>query len=164
MNCFFQIRFPISRSYSRSRIQHTSIPRHQSSSQPQRIFHLFHGIQRRQERRAQSRRFPFLHLRQPLPQQVRRPFNYQKRMFSSRGNVDLYLTGGRLSRVDSYVRDIHTPYEYEVPSTYERYRSSSRSGLGYSSINGYTVSLSFFSLFDPSSPNEESKPGWDDIA
>ncbi|NP_001362143.1 Rab-GAP TBC domain-containing protein [Caenorhabditis elegans] len=55
----------------------------------------------------------------------------------SRANVDAYLGGGRLSRVDSYVRDIHTPYEYEVPSTYDRYRSSSR-GPSYSTINGYT--------------------------
>lgn len=55
--------------------------------------------------------------------------------------MDLYLGGGRLSRVDSYVRDIHTPYEYEVPSTYERYRSASRPGAYASTINGYTVSL-----------------------
>ncbi|XGW33532.1 hypothetical protein V3C99_017720 [Haemonchus contortus] len=52
-------------------------------------------------------------------------------------NADLYYGGGRLSRVDSYVRDLHTPYEYEMPSTYERYRSSSRSG-GFSTISGYT--------------------------
>ncbi|NP_001362142.1 Rab-GAP TBC domain-containing protein [Caenorhabditis elegans] len=59
----------------------------------------------------------------------------------SRANVDAYLGGGRLSRVDSYVRDIHTPYEYEVPSTYDRYRSSSR-GPSYSTINGYTAYIS----------------------
>ncbi|KAJ1352061.1 hypothetical protein KIN20_008250 [Parelaphostrongylus tenuis] len=50
---------------------------------------------------------------------------------------DIFYGGGRLSRVDSYVRDLHTPYEYEMPSSYDRYRSSSRSG-GYSTISGYT--------------------------
>lgn len=84
------------------------------------------------------------------------PFNFRKnrsqvisyffhqKKFSSRANVDYYVGSGRLSRVDSYVRDIHTPYEYEVPSTYERYRSSSRPASGYSSINGYTVSDSSY--------------------
>ncbi|VDM56457.1 unnamed protein product [Angiostrongylus costaricensis] len=50
---------------------------------------------------------------------------------------DIFYGGGRLSRVDSYVRDLHTPYEYEMPSNYDRYRSSSRSG-GYSTTSGYT--------------------------
>lgn len=62
------------------------------------------------------------------------------KFLSSRSNVDFWAGAGRLSRVDSYIKEINTPYEYGVPSTYDRYRSASRPG-GYSSINGYTVCL-----------------------
>ncbi|CAJ0610573.1 unnamed protein product [Cylicocyclus nassatus] len=62
---------------------------------------------------------------------------YDAPLSRSYSRPDLYVGAGRLSRVDSYVRDLHTPYEYEMPSTYDRYRSSSRSG-GYSTMSGYT--------------------------
>ncbi len=56
--------------------------------------------------------------------------------------MDAYYGGGRLSRVDSYVKDMDSKYEYQMPSAYGTYRSSSRSNVpGYSTVNGYTVSL-----------------------
>ncbi|VDK47048.1 unnamed protein product [Cylicostephanus goldi] len=67
---------------------------------------------------------------------------YDAPLSRSYSRPDLYVGAGRLSRVDSYVRDLHTPYEYEMPSTYDRYRSSSRSG-GYSTMSGYTVTVIF---------------------
>lgn len=60
-------------------------------------------------------------------------------LFSSRGNIDYYLGSGRISRVDSYVNNLNSRYEWQVPSNYDTYRSSSRSHVGYSPLNPYEV-------------------------
>ncbi|CAJ0577355.1 unnamed protein product, partial [Mesorhabditis spiculigera] len=62
---------------------------------------------------------------------------------SSRGNVDLYLGGGRLSRVDSFVNHMDTPYEAYQPASYERVqRSSSVSRpIGYSAYTSTPLYL-----------------------
>ncbi|KAK6111047.1 hypothetical protein QQG55_42100 [Brugia pahangi] len=58
---------------------------------------------------------------------------------SSRSNVDMFYDMERLSRVDSYVRDLNRNTEYGFPSTYVKYRSPSRPYLPqeYTPINGY---------------------------
>lgn len=57
---------------------------------------------------------------------------------SSRGNIDYYVGGGRLSRVDSYVNNLNSRYEWSVPSNYDTYRSTSRFHINYSApVNGY---------------------------
>lgn len=47
----------------------------------------------------------------------------------------------RLSRVDSYVRDLNRNVEYGLPSTYAKYRSPSRPYLSqeYTPVTGYRV-------------------------
>lgn len=56
---------------------------------------------------------------------------------SSRGGVDYYLGTGRMSRVDSYVSNLHTPYEWKLPN-YNMYRSVSRDQVGYVPLNEYS--------------------------
>uniref|UniRef100_A0A1I7VZ24 Microtubule-associated protein futsch n=1 Tax=Loa loa TaxID=7209 RepID=A0A1I7VZ24_LOALO len=58
---------------------------------------------------------------------------------SSRSNVDMFYDTERLSRVDSYVRDLNRNVEYVFPSTYDKYRSPSRAYLPqeYTPVNGY---------------------------
>ncbi|VDN81483.1 unnamed protein product [Brugia pahangi] len=58
---------------------------------------------------------------------------------SSRSNVDMFYDMERLSRMDSYVRDLNRNTEYGFPSTYVKYRSPSRPYLPqeYTPINGY---------------------------
>uniref|UniRef100_A0A0R3S7B0 Plakophilin-4 n=1 Tax=Elaeophora elaphi TaxID=1147741 RepID=A0A0R3S7B0_9BILA len=60
---------------------------------------------------------------------------------SSRSNIDMFYDTGRLSRVDSYVRDLNRNTEYGFPSSYAKYRSPSRPYLPqeYTPINGYRV-------------------------
>ncbi|VDP13214.1 unnamed protein product [Onchocerca flexuosa] len=60
---------------------------------------------------------------------------------SSRSNIDMFYDKERLSRVDSYVRDLNRNIEYGLPSTYMKYRSPSRPYLpqDYTPINGYRV-------------------------
>jgi len=62
----------------------------------------------------------------------------------SRSKVDAFYGAGRLSRVDSYVNDINTKYEYNMPSSYGTYRSSSRSNMA----NGYTSPMTQ-SVYEP---------------
>ncbi|VDM39198.1 unnamed protein product [Toxocara canis] len=56
----------------------------------------------------------------------------------SRINIEPFYETGRLSRVDSYVRDMNRQYESRVPSAYAKYRSSSRSSI-YAPLDGCTV-------------------------
>lgn len=60
---------------------------------------------------------------------------------SSRSNIEMFYDTGRLSRVDSYVRGLDRRIEHEFPSTYAKYRSSSRPYLPqeYTPVSGYTV-------------------------
>ncbi|KAH7701064.1 Protein T23E7.2 b, partial [Aphelenchoides avenae] len=53
---------------------------------------------------------------------------------SSRGDIPYWTGSGRISRVDSFVNNMNSRYEWNVPSTYDMYRSSSRSNLY---ANGY---------------------------
>uniref|UniRef100_A0A2K6W354 Uncharacterized protein n=1 Tax=Onchocerca volvulus TaxID=6282 RepID=A0A2K6W354_ONCVO len=58
---------------------------------------------------------------------------------SSRSNIDMFYDTERLSRVDSYVRDLNRNIEHSLPSIYMKYRSPSRPYLpkDYTPINGY---------------------------
>jgi len=39
--------------------------------------------------------------------------------------------------VDSYVDNLHSRYEWNMPSNYEQYRASSRGQVGYVPLNNY---------------------------
>ncbi|KAM3725829.1 hypothetical protein ACO02O_02659 [Dirofilaria immitis] len=58
---------------------------------------------------------------------------------SSRSNIDVFYDTERLSRVDSYVRDLNRHVEYGLPSAYAKYRSPARPYLTqeYTPINEY---------------------------
>ncbi|VDK44410.1 unnamed protein product [Anisakis simplex] len=74
-------------------------------------------------------------------------FDFPLSRSTSRANIEPYYETGRLSRVDSYVQNMNSQYEWTVPSTYATYRSSSRSNLFQRNtpLDGYPVH-SFLSM------------------
>lgn len=61
--------------------------------------------------------------------------------FSSRCNNDLETS--RISRVDDYVNQLNKRYEWQTPSYFDTYRSSSRINFEYSSFNKNNVYFYF---------------------
>ncbi|KAI1710363.1 hypothetical protein DdX_10721 [Ditylenchus destructor] len=57
---------------------------------------------------------------------------------STSHGIDYFLGGGRISRVDSFVNNLNSRYEWGVPSTYENYRSASRGQVPYTPMNDYS--------------------------
>uniref|UniRef100_A0A915C9D9 Uncharacterized protein n=1 Tax=Parascaris univalens TaxID=6257 RepID=A0A915C9D9_PARUN len=59
----------------------------------------------------------------------------------SRISIEPFYETGRLSRVDSYVREMDQRYESRVPSTYAKYYSTSRSNIphAYAALDGYSA-------------------------
>ncbi|VDM97383.1 unnamed protein product [Thelazia callipaeda] len=64
---------------------------------------------------------------------------------SSRSSIEMFYNSGRLSRVDSYIRDMDRRFEYDFPSNYTRC-STFRSYLPqiYAPAAGYRVCCSLF--------------------
>ncbi|KAI6215193.1 hypothetical protein M3Y94_00356500 [Aphelenchoides besseyi] len=56
---------------------------------------------------------------------------------NSRGNIDYFLGAGRMSRVDSYVNNLNSRYEWQVPANHEVYHAHSRGQISYAPLNEY---------------------------
>ncbi|KAI6201537.1 hypothetical protein M3Y96_00852800 [Aphelenchoides besseyi] len=56
---------------------------------------------------------------------------------NSRGNIDYFLGAGRMSRVDSFVNNLNSRYEWQVPANHEVYHAHSRGQISYAPLNEY---------------------------
>ncbi|KAI6240828.1 hypothetical protein M3Y99_00389800 [Aphelenchoides fujianensis] len=56
---------------------------------------------------------------------------------NSRGNIDFFLGAGRMSRVDSFVNNLNSRYEYQFPASHDIYHSASRGQISYGPLNQY---------------------------
>uniref|UniRef100_A0A914QWU5 Uncharacterized protein n=1 Tax=Panagrolaimus davidi TaxID=227884 RepID=A0A914QWU5_9BILA len=56
--------------------------------------------------------------------------------YDSRGDLSYFYGAGRIGGIDSYVKNMNQPYEWQMPATYSLYRSTSRPNVGYAPLNG----------------------------